>query len=416
MWWIVLLLTFGFSFSLSLEELIEAALERNPQVLSKRYALKASQLSLKADEQLYMPEFIGVYKLSFQPQKQSISLLNIQIESSKRSYQSLQLGIRELFYDGGLREGKVSIGKSLLKISEEDLQEAILETKLEVARAYLSVLSALELLEVVKKQKEAILEDLTRRRAFYREGLVAITDVLQAQVRLAEVERDLRQAEGNYRIALANLSRLTGVKEEKLQNLKPLEVIKVEVPSLELLLQKALEKRPLLKMARERIKIQKEQRRVELSNFYPKVFVEAFYNYSDQNPHISPKGFFTLSGGLSFNFQALSSYYRALSLVEEEKKAREEMRDLEEGILLKVRSAYERLLTARDNLRVAEESLRLAEEFYRLSLEQYKNQIISGADLLQAEASLTQARKSRVIAYYELLRSYYELLREVGEL
>ena len=415
MWWIALLLTFGFSFSLGLEDLINSALERNPQVLSKRYALRASQLSLRADQQLYFPEVIGSYKLSFQSQKQSISFLNIQVESSKRSYQSFQVGVRQLLYDGGLRESKVSISKSLVSMSEKDLQEAILETKLEVIRAYLSVLSALELLQVVKKQKEAISEDLARRQAFYREGLVAITDVLQAQVKLAEVERDLRQAEGNYRIAIANLSRLTVIEEEKLQNLKPVDT-KVETPSLEALLQKALEKRPLLEIARERIKIQKHQRQIELSNFYPKVFIEAFYNYSDQNTQISPKGFFTLSGGVSFSFQSLSSYYRALSFVEEERKAKEEMRNLEEGILLSVKSAYERFLTARDNLRVAEESLKLAEEFYRLSLEQYKNQIISGTDLLQAEASLTQARKAKVIAYYELLKSYYELLREVGEL
>ncbi len=415
MWWIALLLTFGFSFSLGLEDLINSALERNPQVLSKRYALRASQLSLRADQQLYFPEVIGSYKLSFQSQKQSISFLNIQVESSKRSYQSFQVGVRQLLYDGGLRGSKVSISKSLVSMSEKDLQEAILETKLEVIRAYLSVLSALELLQVVKKQKEAIGEDLARRQAFYREGLVAITDVLQAQVKLAEVERDLRQAEGNYRIAIANLSRLTGIEEEKLQNLKPVDT-KVETPSLEALLQKALEKRPLLEIARERIKIQKHQRQIELSNFYPKVFIEAFYNYSDQNTQISPKGFFTLSGGVSFSFQSLSSYYRALSFVEEERKAKEEMRNLEDGILLSVKSAYERFLTARDNLRVAEESLKLAEEFYRLSLEQYKNQIISGTDLLQAEASLTQARKAKVIAYYELLKSYYELLREVGEL
>ncbi|MFN3947872.1 MAG: TolC family protein, partial [Aquificaceae bacterium] len=310
---------------------------------------------------------------------------------------------------------RVNIDKGLVKISEEDLQETVLDTKLEVIRAYLSVLSALELLEVVKKQKEAISEDLTRRQAFYKEGLVAITDVLQARVKLAEVERDLRQAEGNYRIALANLSRLTGIEEEKLQSLRPLDT-KVETPELETLLQRALEKRPVLKIARERIKIQREQRQIELSNFYPKVFVEAFYNYSDQNAQISPKGFFTVSGGISFSFQSLSSYYRALSYAEEEKKAREDMRNLEEGILLNVKSAYERLLTAGDNLRVVEESLRLAEEFYRLSLEQYKNQIISGTDLIQAEASLTQARKARVIAYYELLKSYYEFLREVGDL
>jgi len=239
--------------------------------------------------------------------------------------------------------------------------------------------------------------------------------VLQAKVKLAEVERDLRQAEGNYRIALANLSRLTGIEEERLKELEPIKS-QVEVPNLKELIDKAMVQRPALRLAKESMEVARLKRRLELSAFYPKAFLEALYNYSDQNPNIYPKGFFTLSAGVSLSFNALSSYYRALSYVEEEKKSKEELKDLAEKIALGIKSAYERLLTARDNLRVAEENLRLAEEFYRLSLEQYRNQIISGTDLLGAEASLTQARKAKVIAYYDLLKAYFELLREAGEL
>ncbi|MGK0689267.1 MAG: TolC family protein [Aquificaceae bacterium] len=421
--WVVglLLCLFSLSFSLSLEELLKSAEEKNASLLSKRYAIESAKLQLRADKGLYYPEFLLNYKFSWQSERQSISipafgsLPSLVVESSKDTYQSFQAGIRQMIFDGGQRSSKVAISERLLKISEEEYRETLLDLRLEVIRAYLLVLSSLDQIEVIKKQKEAIEADLRQREAFYKEGLVAITDVLQAKVKLAEVERDLRQAEGNYRIALANLSRLTGIEEERLKELEPIKS-QVEVPDLKELIDKAMVQRPALRLAKESMEVARLKRRLELSAFYPKAFLEALYNYSDQNPNIYPKGFFTLSAGVSLSFNALSSYYRALSYVEEEKKSKEELKDLAEKIALGIKSAYERLLTARDNLRVAEENLRLAEEFYRLSLEQYRNQIISGTDLLGAEASLTQARKAKVIAYYDLLKAYFELLREVGEL
>lgn len=422
MWLTALLLTFiSLSFSLGLEDLISSALEKNPKVSSKGHAIESAKLKLKGTEQLYYPEFFAGYRYSVQSESQSISIPALggfppfDFRSSKRNYQSLQLGFRQVLYDGGFRSSRVDISRIQLRISEEDYEETLLEVKLEVIKAYFSVLSALELLEVVKKQKEAVEADLVQREAFFREGLVAITDVLQAKVRLAEVQRDLREAEGNYRIAIANLSRLTGIEEEKLKTLKTAD-IKIDLPDLGELINTAMEKRPAIKTLMEKILLLQAQRKMEVSQVYPKVFVEALYNYTDQNPTLSPKGFFVFNVGLSLNIQSLSNYYNALALVQEEKSAKENLRDIQQVITLRVKSAYENFLTAQDNLRVAEESVRFAEEFYRLSLEQYRNQILSGTDLLQAEASRTQALKSKVIAYYRLLEAYFELLREAGKL
>ncbi|MCS7262374.1 MAG: TolC family protein [Aquificaceae bacterium] len=410
-----LLLSLSLSFSLSLEELLKFAEEKNPALQARRHAVQSARLNLQAEGQLYYPEVFGTYRLSLQAQRQSFNLPAFSIQSSKRSYNQLQLGLRQTLYDGGLRSSLVDISRSSLRIAQEELEEKRLEVRLAVVKAFLAVLSAGELIEVVKKQREAVRADLSQREAFFREGLVAVTDVLQARVRLAEVERDLRRAQGDYLVALADLSRLTGLEEEKLKSLLPPKV-EPAVPVLEELLQQALKNRPLLKATEERKKAVTLRRKAELSQFYPKVFLEASYNYSDQNPLISPKGILVLGAGVSLNFQSLAPYYRVLAIEEEKKSLSEELRDLRESVALGVRVAYENLHTAKDNLRVAEESLRFAEEFYRLSLEQYRNQIISGTELLQAEASLTQARKARVLAYYEFLKAYYELLRQVGSL
>lgn len=416
-----LFLCFSLSFSLSIEELLSSAEEKNPMLKAKKHRVQSIGLSLEADRQLYYPEVFFLYKFSWQAQRQSMRMPSLgvlppmEISTSRKSYQNAQIGLRQTLYDGGLRSSRVEISKSSVRISKEELKETRSDIRLEVIKSYLSVLSLKEFLEVIKKQKQAVESDLRQREAFYKEGLIAITDVLQARVRLAEVERDLRKTEGEYLTAIAGLSKLTGIEEEKLKDLQPPK-IEMEKLELEKLVETALKNRPIIKSLEERQKINTLQRKAELSRFYPVVFAEAVYSYSDQNPNISPKGLLSVGLGLSLSFQSLAPYYRGLALEEEKRAIAEEIRDVVEAIKLSVRSAYERFKVAQDNLKVAETSLKFAEEFYRLSLEQYRNQIIGGAELLQAEASLTQARKARVVAYYELLKAYFELMREAGRL
>ncbi|MCS7284252.1 MAG: TolC family protein [Hydrogenobacter thermophilus] len=417
---IVFFLTFSFAFSLTMEEAIRSAIEKNPEIRSQRHAVSSAFYSYRADTNLYLPNFFASASFSRLSQKQSLHIPPfgpfppLSVESAKQNYRAFSIGLREVLYDGGAREGRVNISSSEVRLQQDLYGEKLEDIKLQVIKAYLDVLSSQEIVDVYRKQLEAIDSQYRRAEAFYKEGLVAITDVLQAKVRLAEVQRDLRKAEGDYSVALANLSKLTGIPQEKLKDLQLPQIADYQVPDLESLYLKALERRLILRAYSERVYQAKKLQDIERSKYLPKVFAQAEYTYSDQNPVISPKGVYTLSLGLSLEFQTLEPYYRVLSRLEEEKRARWELENLKEAIKLEIKKAYEDVLTAKDNLRVAEDALRYAEEFYKLSQEQYKNQIISSTDLLLAEASLTQARKNKVLSYYEYLKAYYELMRAVG--
>lgn len=132
----------------------------------------------------------------------------------------------------------------------------------------------------------AVLLQVQTAEAFYQKGLVAITDVLQAKVRLAEVERDLRKAQGDYRIALANLSRLSGIPEEELLNLEEPKVV-VDVKPLEFHLQKAKE-RNILKAQRQAIEAFRAQR-VLPKPVFPKLFVEEFIPTQTKIPTLNQR-------------------------------------------------------------------------------------------------------------------------------
>ena len=398
-------------WALDLDYVLKSAIKNSPELDAIRQDLLSARASLDAEKQLYLPEVFLSYRLNYNSEKQSFQMPafgGATFQTSKQSYSTLQGGLRYFIFDGGSRAGLVETATSNLRSKNFLYEEKLQSLKLEVIQAYFDVLSAKALIEAIEKQKEAVEVQLKTAQAFYERGLVAITDVLQARVRLAEVERDLRQAIGNYKLALGNLSRLSALAEDQLTHLQEPKV-EIDIKPLDYYLE-AAGKRNLLQAQREAVEISKAQRKVFKSQFYPKIFLEALYTYSDQNPAIKPKGLFSLSLGLSLSFQGIRPYFQEISAQYLELKAQREYQDLLEKIKLDTKKAYEEVLTAKDNLKVSEEALAFAEKFFELSKEQYLNQLISQRELLEAEASLTRARINRIISYYQLLKSYHRLL------
>ncbi|WP_333784025.1 TolC family protein [Thermocrinis sp.] len=405
------LILLAASWGQTLEYVLQRAIEKNPEIEALRQEILSARASLKSQRQSYLPEFFVNYKITYNSQKQSLDMpvfAGLSFESSKQSYSLFQGGLRYLLFDGGARASLVESSTSELRIKNFLYEEKLKALELEVISAYLDVLSAKAIVEVIKKQKEAVELQLSTAEAFYQKGLVAITDLLQTKVRLAEVERDLRKAEGNYNLALSNLSRLSGIPEEELRELQEPEV-DLDIKPLEHYM-RFVERRNILEAQRERLKIFKAQRKLAKSEFFPKIFLETSYTYTDQNPALRPKGIFSVSAGLNLSFQGIKPYYQELSASYLELKAYNDYQDLLQKVKLDVKRAYEDLLISKDNLKVSEEALTFAEKFFELSREQYLNQLISQRELLEAEASLTKARVDRIISYYQLIRSYYTLM------
>jgi len=414
---LILFFLFSLSFSLDLEILWKKALEKNPSVAAFKKEVEASFFQLKASKNLYLPKVEILYKFTYQSDEQrlklDLDLINGDFITLKDRYQSLSISLRELLYDFGTRESYIKISQNLLELNKLLYEEKKEEILLEVALAYLDTLSAKSLIEVYKKQKEAVKSQYELSKAYYIKGLVAITDILEARVKLFEVERKLKEALANYRISLSNLSRLTKISEKDLEKLSEPK-LNVRIKNLDFYIGEALKRRALLKAYLERIEIAKLKEKIKLSQFLPKIFLEVSYLYTNQNPIVYPKGLILFSAGASLSFRGLQPYYENLSIKAQKKKALKEYEEIADLIKLDVKRAYEELKTARENLKVASQAFEFAKKHYELSLEQYKNQLISQTQLLIAEARLTEARKALIISRYEFLRAYFKLLRASG--
>ncbi|MDW8236932.1 MAG: TolC family protein [Aquificaceae bacterium] len=409
-----LLLFFGFIRAMTLEEAISLALSKSKTLEGARLEVEASKLELSAQRQAFLPTFFLSYRGALQAKAQELELGFLGLEnlkSSKQTVQSLQLGLRAQLFDGGLRASLVDISRHSLsqsKLKEIEKEQSI---KLEAGLAFIDALKNKELVEIQKKQLENVSAILTQREAFFKAGLITLSEVLQARVRLAEVLRELQRAESQLKLSLQNLQRLTG---QEVKSLSPPGDIP-QVKPLEEFLKKA-EQRASLKILREQARLLSAQRQAELSAIYPQVNLDAIYIYSDQNLAIKPRGNFQLGLSVDFSIRGLESLRRASAIFEREKAILASLEEERELIRLAILQSYEEYLISMQNLNVARENLKYAEELFRLSKKQYENQIITGLELLDAEASLTQARKAEAIAKYDVFRALLTLKRNSGEL
>ncbi|AAC07128.1 TolC family protein [Aquifex aeolicus] len=406
--WIILLIP-TLLFSLGLQELWKSALKKNPEILAQKQDIRAKEYKLKATKNLYFPLFEAQYSRAWLSEKQKLEVFPFSFDMTKKNYENYSISLKELLYDFGRREKLIDISVKELKVSQYFYEEKKQEILYKVAENYFNVLSVKGKIRIYEEELKAVKSQYQLAKAYYEKGLVAITDLLQAKVRIHEVKEKIRKEKGNLETLLVNLSNLTGIEKEKLRNIQEIEGIP-EIKDLSYYLKTAYERRGILKAQKEKVKILENLARIKALEYAPQIFGGLTYYYTNQNPNVEPKGLFSYYVGATLSFQTLKPYYEHLSLKREKIKALKELESLENSIKLQVKSAYEDVLTAKENLKTAKERLKFAKKYYELALEQYKNQLISQTDLLIAEATLTSAKEALLIAKNELWKAYYRLL------
>ncbi|WP_297473338.1 TolC family protein [Persephonella sp.] len=408
------------SYGMSIDEAVEKAVNNNLSLKQYRLNIKKAEYQIKEDINLFMPElftnfsFTSMKDTPYQKLPAGVLPFPFSFKQTEKDFRYFDIGINYYLFTGFSRFEKLKISKFEKKASNELYLEELNRIKTEVKKAYIDVLMASSVVHIYKKQLEAVEKHLYRVKEFYRQGLVAKIDILQTKVRMSQIKRDLRKAEGDLKIAKARLKNLIN---EKLDTDFEIEPVKLDIPkelNLSNLYKKALINRHLIKVVDIKSKQLKKVEKIELSEFYPKVYAQAKYFYTNEYPYLDPKENYALTVGITWKFQSLKPYYSYLKQKIEHKKTKLKLEQIKNDIKLQVKAAYERFLTAKENLKVAQDSLSEAEEYYRLTVEQFKNQLASTTDVLDAESMLTSAKKGREISYYRLLKAYFDLQEAVG--
>lgn len=188
-----------------LEECLETALEKRPELRQFRLQKKM------AGESVNMAMASGLPSVSISGQYNYwADQFNFKSDTWQNFY-SLNLLVNIPIFNGLATHAKVAQAKTALKELEFNQKGLVDQIRLEVRQAVLNLEEARQTLMSQEKNVDQAQESLRIAELNFKEGLITVLDVQQAQTALAQAKTNYSQALYDYVVAKAELNRAMGV-------------------------------------------------------------------------------------------------------------------------------------------------------------------------------------------------------------
>ncbi len=292
------------------------------------------------------------------------------------------------------------------------------DLKLAVAESYVAVFRARRALTVAESNVASLNAHADDVQTMYNKQAVAQSDVLAAQVALANATQQRLRAANALRLASAAYNRWVGQPFDRSLDLdepsaaRPTELL----GALEELISQALEQRPELEAVKAQQEGFEQAARSERAQGLPQVMLHAGYNHVD-NEILDRQNFATV--GIGFQWRLFDSgqlQARTRALQGRAHAAEQRLADLRSTVKLDVETAFFNREDAAARVHAASAAVAQAEENVRIAKELYLNGLDTNNQVLDAETLRVAALTNRDDAAFDVLVAEYRLERAVGVL
>lgn len=405
---------------LRLDEAIAVAVQYNPRIQAARYQLDAAAAKVIQARSGLLPQLDA--SETFQRTTSPLWAFGAKLNQGAITQDdfiperlnnpdaidnfSTALSLTWSLFDGGRtwigwRQARKNeqAGRLALKRS----QQAVMA---QTATTYMGCLLADQNLAVVDQALKTARAHLKVVRDRERSGMAVKSDLLRAQVRIADLEQQRLQAESQVRVALAMLGAVMGKPERvpaaaRLQN--PPVPGSPDLGALDKWVQRAMEQRPDL----EQLAIQEQVARKEVvrvrAAHYPTLALQGNYENNTESFDESNDSY-TVGAVLKIN---LFSGLRISAQVAEAKAALARIKSMRHGLSLSVRvdtqKAYYQAQSAWQSIQVAQTAMEQAREALRIVTNRYENGLLAVVSLLDSQVALQQAQTQHFKALHDYM-------------
>ncbi len=425
---------------ITIQQCREMALQNNKSRQSASLATEAAEYTRRSTRALFFPDFsvsgLGLYdsaKGSFEipggllpvgsisgdvfvPNGTYSYFPGVNVDYKLHGIYSANLLLKQPLYMGGKIRSAYRMSQLAVDLNRQRERLSEAEVIQGADEAYAQVVNANELLQVARKYKE-LLDELNRNvESAVRLGLLMDNDRLKVQVRLSEVELQIRRAENAVRLATMNLCHATG------QPLHTPLTVGSEYPAVDDaigLQTDDVSARPEYAMLQTQTRLASENVKQARSEMLPQVSLLAKYGYTygaEINDRTLLDGW-NFAGGVTvsvplYHFGERTNKLKAAKTALQQTQVEQE--DKTEMMLLELSQAANKLDEARLEVELSEKSLAEAQESMNLSGKQYKNGMETLSDYLESQAVWQRASESQVTAHFQLYLASVEYLRAAG--
>ncbi len=413
---------------MTLEELIAAALKKNPTAQAAALRVDAARAMIKQARSAYYPRVSvsGSYAKSDNPTQAFMMTLNQrQLDMQDPNFDPndpddtdnyrLSVGVKYRIFDGGLRRKQIDMAKLGRNAADYRLWSTQNELIHQVTQGYYSVLQAQDFVEVQKESVKSLRENLRIAIERFKAGSAVKTDVLNLEVKLAQAREDLILAENGTQLAIAALNTAIGDDLVTTQGLS--------APNKKNIVQThpvqdydAVENRPELRAIHNVALMREQEYRKAIREYSPVINAFGSYDWdSDQFSDFQD----SYTAGVIAEWEVFSGFQKPSAVAHAKagwQAAQHDEKDTRNKLKLDLRQAYIQSSEARQRLSVVSKSVKSAEEALRITTVRYKEGAADIVELLTAQVSLTATHTRNVAAYYDYLIAISNVQRARGDL
>ncbi len=312
--------------------------------------------------------------------------------------------------------GKINAANRAARINERSAAEAGLQTRnalvSELVERYFGLALARQVVAVRQQVVDGVRKHLEDAEALERSGMIARSERLYVEFKMAEAERELADAKLQESTIASALNNTLGSAGDR--SLTTAMFLVGDLEPLTHYQQLAARRNPLLEQVSLKRRLAEEGVRAQRAEFFPQVVAlggASFYNY--QVAGLVPR--WAVGVGVSFKlFDGLNREYKYSAARQTARRVGELESKAGHDIAVLVEQLYNQLQSYRNRMRSIESSLAFAEELLRIRNAAFLEGMGSSSDLIDAELNLAAVRAERLQAAYNFDTLLARLLEAAG--
>lgn len=306
------------------------------------------------------------------------------------------------------------MAKETVRASESGTEFARRELLYALSQLYYNLYSSQQVVEVTTRLLESRQRNYKLAQVRFSAGQLSPTDVVRAEVEVAQAVRQLRESHQLVHTVSSELALLLGKEGVELRAVKPESRTELSA-ELTALVDEAMGNRLDFRASKSQVKAAQHVVTDSTLEFLPTVALTANYRWSNAGGFTGENG--TWAVGAAANIPIWDGGLRIYQLQENKLKlrqAQETLHKLELQIRKEVQVAQSNVEQAKINLEASEQELRLARKTYDAVSKAYEAGMATSLELRDAELLVTNAEFGRVRTGLALDLSVLALERAVG--
>jgi outer membrane protein TolC len=413
------------SLHLTLEKSIELCLTENRQMKASYSRIAQAVQGLKQTRSNFLPKFSTTYAY-----KKTDAPEDIELELPRSGSVSIDYSTTESFQWTGaitqpLFKGFGFLGKyrwAALKVdrAKADAALAKLDMAFRTKQAYFEVLATDKAVQVAQQAVKALSAHVETAQGYYELEMIAVNDLLKAQVQLSNTEYELIKAVNAALQARAVFNTLLALPIDTPISLEDILIYTPMEKQYDVYVDQALNQRPEIESIQLGLHQTDQQIIIERSKMYPDIDMQYRYIKEGDTYDVSGSQFhdtnrWEISVVLSWTFWEWNKTRYAISEITSKRDELENLKAaLEDEICLEVKNALLGLEQAEKNIPKAGQSVKQGKENLRVSQERFNADAGPSTEVLDAQTLLTKAELNYYRAIYDYNLAKAALERALG--